>query len=167
MWADINGKTGITGLHGLSGKTYYNVKLLEPSELTAMLADGIAEYTPPAKPVPTPEQLETVRKRQIRSATLERVKYSVLGELDDGEERLASTLIDLILAVATMSQDLVTKGLITGAEYGTRVQEIRQTAVAMRNARQAAQDAIINGDDLSTFNTALDLIITPPPSEII
>lgn len=56
MYKDINGKTGFTGLIGNSGKTYNHVKLLSKEEREDMLADGISEYIPPAKPQPTVEQ---------------------------------------------------------------------------------------------------------------
>ena len=167
MYQDINGKTALTNLIGASGKTYNHVKHLNTDERAAMLADGISEYIAPAKPAPTPEQLERKRKRGIRAATLERLKYSVLGDLEDGDERVASTLLDLLFVTVTLSQDLVNKGLISGSEYSPSVLALRQHANLMRSAKQGAREAITNGDSLELLEAALDLILTPPPEELL
>ena len=56
QYQDINGKTGTKGLQG-NDFLYANVSLLTPDELTLAIEDGIIEFTPPARPEPTPEFL--------------------------------------------------------------------------------------------------------------
>lgn len=67
MYRDINGKTGMKGLQGASGKTYGNMKLYSAEEKAAIFADGITEVVPTAKPVSTPaEELAKAKERKLR-----------------------------------------------------------------------------------------------------
>ncbi len=159
---DYTGRTGTRMMKGVSGITYGNMLLLTAEEKAAAALDGVVAFTRPPKPAPTQEYLEARRKRAIRSIAMDRVSYTILGDLDEGEDRLTTTLVDIVMAVATLSQDLIAKGLVNNSDYSTRVKEIRQSAVQMRNAKIAAVNAITNGDTVDTFITALDLIIPDP-----
>jgi len=67
MYRDINGKTGMKGLRGASGKTYGNMKLYSSQEKAAILADGITEVVPTVKPPPTPEEaLAKTKENKLR-----------------------------------------------------------------------------------------------------
>lgn len=73
MHKDINGKTGHRNMQGNS-YFYGNLKLLEPLELRAALADGITEWTAPPKSEPTEEQ-------QLQSAKLNK-DYAIRASFD-------------------------------------------------------------------------------------
>ena len=68
MWKDVTGISKRRMLRGASGKLYSNPKLLTPSELADMLADGIQEVQQTtSQPTITLEQQKERRKRSINS----------------------------------------------------------------------------------------------------
>ena len=139
QYQDINGKTGIRNLQG-TRFLYTNVSLLSPDELTSALQDGLTNYTPPAKPIPTDsfllEQAKIVKASSIRGGF---DYYLSLGVTDgnavkwdagfdtaiklDGARRFAETFgmttVDLFdynnqLHNSTLAEALAVIGLVAG-----------------------------------------------------
>lgn len=70
MYKGIDGKTGYKNIKG-NDFTYGDMRLLSYDERQSALADGVTEYTPPARPQPTEAELlanaKLSKRAQIRS----------------------------------------------------------------------------------------------------
>ena len=159
MWRDINGKTGVSGLQGTSGKTYGNLKLFTPQELSDALGDDIEEipYTPP--PAPTPTQLERLRRMQIRGLARSRIEQQVVGTADDPNyESILQTMVTTI----EVAELLISKGVATIDDFSNASKQLRDDVQLVRQAVTAMRSAVQAGDSLEDFITVIDGII---PSE--
>jgi len=162
MYQDVNGKKGYRALQGHSGKVYGNMRLLSQAEISEALADGIVDIPDPQPPAPEPEALERRRRRRIRAETQNRVIHHLFGDANDGEMREALTVIEIIDALTGLAVDLVQAGVLTQPQINQRLVDLRAKAVDMRQARQAAADAISGGTPVDTFIEILDGIIPSP-----
>jgi len=165
MYIDTRGKTGFRSLLGTSGKTYGNLKLLTPAELAEALADGI-EVQPPSPPEPpSPEMVERRRKAVIRENAWSRINRDLLGTLEEGDNTLVLMLLKILQANRGMAVSLIQKGLMTPADFQPAVKDLSDQTALYMDIRQAAVDAIQNGDTAEEFLAVIDAII-PPTTEV-
>jgi len=159
MYKDVNGKKGYRALQGHSGKVYGNFKLFSPYELSVAMADGITQIPDAPAPGPSQKQLEDRRKRAIRAEAQNRIVEHLFGSAQPGERDELLVTIEILDALTSLAVDLVQAGVLTAPQINNKLKTLRDKAVDMRQARQAAAQAIQNGDSVEDFLTALNAII--------
>lgn len=161
MYIDVNGKTGYRLLQGTSGKTYGNLKLFTPEERAAALADGIQEHVAPPPAPASPDALERKRKRHIIGYAMSRVNEDLIGDAEEGEDKLLFTLLEILQAIRGTAVSLINKGLMVPADFTPAVKNLADQVALYQDIRQAAKTAIANQDDVATAQAAIDAIIPP------
>lgn len=106
-------------------------------------------------------EIEAERRASIRQLALFRVGAAIVGDFDEGEERLTKTVVDITLSIVDIAVALINKGVMPPSDFSQRLRDLNTTATAMGAARDATRDAIVNGDDIETFRTTPDAIIPP------
>lgn len=117
-------------------------------QVQAYLAGGgtIEEYQEPSE----------VRIGAIKQLTKDRIGKHLLG---DESDRTGEAIQQAALSVSELVDVLKAKGLITDDDLSDEIKTPNAKMAAVRQARQAAKQAVINGDDLATFQATLDMII--------
>ena len=138
MWKDTNGKTGFKNMRGVKF-LYGNMKLLNPEELLAALADGIFTWT---RPAPKPEteankfkKAKKVAKNLIKSRfEAESIKPVDFGGFSfDGGVVSAIELHFLLVLSEMQAEGKVSLPLTNGAVRNRTIAEAKAIVIAVGN----------------------------------
>lgn len=106
----------------------------------------------------TPEE---IRRKSIRYIAGTRVREVILGH-EQGDDALVFKLIDLMQAIVGLAMDLRTKGVMANPDFNQDLRDLFLDLQTYQDVRQAARDAIQNGDTVAQAQAAIDAIIPPP-----